>query len=130
MANNQQVETVHSGLDKAKLAIAILLGVGGFVVFYVLDAQKMSGWMQWLALLVMLVAAVGVFTTSAWGKEFIGYARDSSREVKKVVWPKPKEALRMTLYVFVFVVVVAIFLWCADLLIEWLVYGKILGGGQ
>lgn len=130
MANNQQVETVHSGADKAKLGLTILLAAGSFVMFYVLDGQKVAGWLQWIAFFVMLIAAVGVFATSSWGKEFIGYGRDSAREVKKVVWPKPKEALQMTLYVFVFVVIVAILLWCADLLIEWLIYSKFLGGGQ
>lgn len=129
MANNQQVETIHSGADKAKLAFTVLLALGGFVVFYVLDAQKAAGWVQWIALFVLLIAAVGVFTTSSWGKEFMAYVRDSAREVKKVVWPKPKEAMQMTLYVFAFVVVVAIFLWCADLLINWLIYSKFLGGG-
>lgn len=130
MANNQQVETVHSGLDKAKLAFAVLLVLGGFVAFYILAAQRAAGWMQWLTLLFFLAAGVGVFAVSSWGKEFVGYCRDSVREVKKVVWPKPKEAMQMTIYVFLFVVAVSLFLWCADLLIEWLVYGKLLGGGQ
>ena len=53
------VETVGTGADKTKLAVAALLVVGGFVAFYLLSAQGSLA--QWAALLVALGAAVGVF---------------------------------------------------------------------
>lgn len=124
---NPQVETVHSGADKAKLTFAILLAVAGFVVFYILSARGMAGWMQWGVLLVLLVLAAGVFTTTSWGKEFIAYCRDTVKELKKVYWPTPKEAMQMTLYVFVFVLVMALFLWGADALMNLVIYKLILG---
>ncbi|XQU69301.1 preprotein translocase subunit SecE [Cupriavidus sp. H18C1] len=57
----------------------------------------------------------------------MGFARESYREVRKVVWPTRKEAGQMTGLVFVFVVVMALFLWSADKLIEWVIFSLVLG---
>jgi len=48
-------------------------------------------------------------------------------EVKKVVWPTRKEATQITAIVFVFVLTMALFLWGADKLLEFLLYNVILG---
>lgn len=120
-----QVETVTSGADKAKLAAALLLAVGALVAFYMLSKQ--GSLVQWAALLVGLGVAVAVFLTAEPGKQLLAFARDSWREVKKVVWPTRKEAIQMTAYVFAFVVVMALFLWATDKTIEWVFYDLILG---
>ena len=120
-----QVETVSTGADKAKLAIAAALVVGAVVAFYLLSKQGQIA--QWGALLVGLGAAVVVFVTSETGKELVAFGRDAWREVKKVVWPTRKEAIQMTAYVFGFVVIMALFLWLTDKKLEWLFYDVILG---
>jgi preprotein translocase subunit SecE len=125
MANPAQVETITTGADKAKLAIAGVLVVAAVVVFYVLAKQDL--WLRVAALIVLLAAAVATFFTSEPGKQLIAYGRDSAREVKKVVWPTRKEALQMTGYVFAFVVVMALFLFLTDKTLEWLLYDLILG---
>jgi preprotein translocase subunit SecE len=125
MANPQSVETVSTGADKAKLAVAGLLVIAAVVAFYALGRQDM--WMRVAALLVLLAAAVGTFFTAEPGKELIAYGRDSAREVRKVVWPTRKEALQMTGYVFAFVFVMALFLWMTDKTLEWVLYDLILG---
>jgi len=125
MANPQSVETVSTGADKAKLAVAGLLVIAAVVAFYVLGRQDM--WMRVAALLALLAAAVGTFFTAEPGKELIAYGRDSAREVRKVVWPTRKEALQMTGYVFAFVFVMALFLWMTDKTLEWVLYDLILG---
>ena len=117
MSNPPTVETVSTGADKAKLAGAVLLLVGGIVAFYVLGKQDL--WLRVLALLVLIAAAVGVFFTSESGKQLTAFGRDSVREVKKVVWPTRKEATQMTGYVFAFVFVMALFLWLTDKTLEW-----------
>ncbi|TDQ37922.1 preprotein translocase subunit SecE [Tepidicella xavieri] len=119
------VETVGTGADKAKLAVAVLLVLAGFVAFYLLSAQ--AGWVQWLALLVGALAGAGVFLVSEPGRRFIGFGRDSWREVQKVVWPTRREAIQMTAYVFAFVFVMALFLWLTDKLLGWVLYDLILG---
>ena len=120
-----QVETVSTGADKLKLALAVGLVFGAIVAFYMLAKQGQVA--QWGALLVGLGAGVVVFVTSELGKEFVGFCRDSWREVRKVVWPARKEAIQMTAYVFAFVVVMALFLWLTDKTLEWVFYDLILG---
>ena len=122
---NPQIETVSTGADKAKLAAAGVLVIVAVTAFYVLGKQDM--WLRVVALLLLLLAAVGAFFTSESGKQLIAFGRDSAREVRKVVWPTRKEATQMTLYVFAFVVVMALFLWLTDKTLEWVLYDLILG---
>ena len=123
--SNPQVETVSTGADKAKLAVAGVLVIAAVVAFYALGKQDL--WLRVLALIALLAAAVATFFTSEAGKELIAYGRDSSREVRKVVWPTRKEATQMTGYVFAFVFVMALFLWLTDKTLEWALYDLILG---
>ena len=125
MANPPPVETITTGADKAKLAVAGVLVVAAVVVFYMLGKQDL--WVRVAALIVLMAAAVATFFTSEQGKQLIAYGRDSAREVKKVVWPTRKEALQMTGYVFAFVFVMALFLFLTDKTLEWLLYDLILG---
>ena len=120
-----EVQTVQSGADKAKLAVAVALLLGGFVAFYLLGSQ--GAWVQWAALVAALVAAVVVFGLSESGKQLIAFGRDAWREARKVVWPARKEAIQMTAYVFAFVFVMALFLWLTDKTIGWVLYDLILG---
>ena len=121
----QQVETVSTGADKAKLGLAAALVVAAVVGFYLLTKQGPV--IQWVALLAGLASAVLVFVSTEPGKEFLAFGRDAWREAKKVVWPARKEAMQMTAYVFAFVVVMAIFLWTTDKLLEWAIFDLFLG---
>ena len=123
--SNPSVETVSTGADKAKLAVAGLLVIGAVVAFYALGKQDQ--WVRVIALLGLLAVAVGIFFTSESGKQLIAYGQDAVKEVKKVVWPTRKEAMQMTGYVFAFVFVMAFFLWLTDKTLEWALYDLILG---
>jgi len=123
--SNPPVETVSTGADKAKLAIAGLLVIGAVATFYALGKQDQ--WVRVIALLGLLAVAVGIFFTSESGKQLIAYGQDAVKEVKKVVWPTRKEAMQMTGYVFAFVFVMAFFLWLTDKTLEWALYDLILG---
>ena len=68
-----------------------------------------------------------VFFTAEPGKQLIAFGRDSSREVKKVVWPTRKETVQTTGAVFAFVVVMALFLYLTDKSLEWVLYDLVLG---
>jgi len=120
-----QIETVTTSADKAKLAAAGLLVVGGVAAFYLLGKQDL--WLRVVVLLVLLAAAVGAFFTSAQGRELTAFGQDAIKEMRKVVWPTRPEATQMTLYVFAFVVIMALFLWLTDKTLEWVIYGLILG---
>ena len=118
------VETVNNKADLAKIGLSIALVIGGLVGYYML--AKQGGFAQWGAILVAMAAAVGVFLTSEYGKQFVALSKDSVNEAKKVVWPTRKEAIQMTVYVFAFVVVMALFLWLVDKSLEWILYDLIL----
>jgi len=119
------IDTVSTSADKARLAAAGLLVVGGVAAFYLLGQQSL--WLRVIALLALIAVAVGVFLTSAPGKELIAFSQDSIKEMRKVVWPTRPEATQMTLYVFAFVVVMALFLWLVDKSLEWVLYDLVLG---
>jgi preprotein translocase subunit SecE len=123
--SNPPVETVSTGADKAKLAVAGLLVIGAVAAFYALGKQDQ--WVRVVALLGLLAVAVGIFFTSESGKQLIAYGQDAVKEVRKVVWPTRKEAMQMTGYVFAFVFVMAFFLWLTDKTLEWALYDLILG---
>jgi preprotein translocase subunit SecE len=125
MASSQQVDTVNTTADKAKLAAAVVLVIAALVAYYLLGKQGAIA--QWGGLLAGLGAAVVVFFASEPGKQLVAFGRDAWREVKKVVWPSRKEATQMTLYVFGFVVIMALFLWLTDKTLEWVFYDLILG---
>jgi len=123
--SNQSVQTVTTSADKAKLALAAIAITAGVVGFYALAGQ--SGLIRAAALVGGLLLAVVFAWPSQMGRDFVGFARESVRETKKVVWPSRKEATQITGVVFGFVVVMAIFLWGTDKLLELVLYSLILG---
>ena len=123
--SSTDVETVHTGADKAKLLLSVVLFVGAFAAFFSLKAQ--GSLVQWGALLLGIVLAVVSFLTADAGRRLVAFGKDSAREVRKVVWPARKEATQMTGYVFAFVIVMALFLWLTDKTLEWVLYDLILG---
>jgi len=120
-----QIQTISTGVDKAKLAAAAILVVASLAAFYLLGKQGQL--VQWAVLLVGLAAAAGAFFASESGRQLIAFGRDAWREVRKVVWPARKEAVQITAYVFGFVLIMALFLWLTDKTLEWLFYDLILG---
>jgi preprotein translocase subunit SecE len=122
---NPAVETVNTGADKAKWAMAALLVVGGIAAYYFLASQ--GGLARVGAMLALFAAGIAMFFTSFAGKELIAFGRDAYREVRKVVWPSRKETMQTTAFVFAFVVVMALFLWLTDKTLEYVLYDLILG---
>ena len=122
---NPNVETVTSGTDRAKIALALILVVAGIAGFYALSQQPMA--LRVGSIVVGLLAAAAVGWFSAPGQRFFEFARESWAEAQRVVFPSRKETTQMTLAVFAFVVIGAIFLWTVDKSLEWLLYDLILG---
>ncbi len=122
---NPSVEVVDTSSDKLMLIAGVLLVVAGFVGFFWLNGQEW--YVRGAALVVGVVAGVVVGLLSSPGKGFIAFAKDSYKEVRKVVWPTRKEASQTTLVVFGFVLVMAVLLWISDKSIEWVIFSVILG---
>jgi preprotein translocase subunit SecE len=123
--SNQSVQTVGNASDKLKVGLAVCALVAGVVAFYVLSGQ--ATYIRAGVLLLALLVALVLSWTSAAGRSFVDFAKESVRETKKVVWPTRREALQITAIVFGFVLVMAIFLWGTDKLLEFLLYDVILG---
>jgi preprotein translocase subunit SecE len=124
--SNTAIENVTSTADRLKLALAVLVIIGGIVGFSVLESK------------IPLVGRIAVFIGSlilaaiiAWfsepGRRTIAFAQDSYNEVRRVIWPTRKETIQMTGIVFAFVAVMGLFLWVLDKLIAWLLFGVLLG---
>ena len=111
--------------DKLKFALALALLAAGVVGFYVLAEQPLV--LRVLSVLADVGAGVAVAALSEPGRRFIGFARESVTETKKVVWPSRKETTQTTGLVFVFAVVMALFLWLTDKSLEWVLYDLVLG---
>ncbi|MFZ3126646.1 MAG: preprotein translocase subunit SecE [Rhodoferax sp.] len=120
-----QVQTVSTGVDKAKLVAAAALVVAALAAFYLLGSR--GPLVQWVVLVLGLAFAAGAFFSSESGRQLVAFGRDAWREVRKVVWPARKEAIQITAYVFGFVLIMALFLWLTDKTLEWLFYDLILG---
>ncbi len=122
---NPSVETVNTSGDKLMLALGVMLVLAVYAGFFLLGGKEW--YFRGAALAVGVIAGVGVALMSLPGKSFIAFAKDSYREVRKVVWPTRKEATQTTLVVFGFVLVMALFLWISDKSIEWAIFSVILG---
>ena len=123
--SNHPVQTVATSNDKIKVVAAICAVIAGIVGFYFLSGQPTA--VRAAVLAVGLLLAVGMLWTSTPGRGFMSFAKESVREVKKVVWPTRKEATQITLIVFGFVLIMSLFLWGTDKLLELLLYNVILG---
>lgn len=123
--SNHPVQTVSTSNDKYKVILAVVAAVAGVAAFYILAGQ--ATWIRAAALVAGLLVAAGFVATSEMGRDFVGFAKESVRETKKVVWPTRKEAGQITAVVFGFVLIMAIFLWGTDQVIGYLLYDVILG---
>jgi preprotein translocase subunit SecE len=103
--------------DSAKLAVAIVLLLGGIVAFYALHSQP--DWQRWLAVVAGVVLGVVVFGLSQRGRSFFEFVIESRVELRKVVWPTRQETGMTTLAVFVFVIVAGTFFWVLDVFLSW-----------
>ena len=118
-------KTEDFSVDKAKIALAVVLVIAGLVGFYHFSEQALV--LRVLYVLGGLVAGGAVAWFSEPGQTFVGFARQSIDETKKVVWPTRREAMLTTGAVFLFVFVMALFLWLTDKSLEWALYDLILG---
>ncbi|QTH62817.1 preprotein translocase subunit SecE [Psychrosphaera ytuae] len=113
------VEQSNNGLDVVKWVIAIALLAGAVIANNMFDQESV------LIRAVGVVAAVviaGFFAaTTAKGKTFIGFAKESNKEVRKVIWPSRQEATQTTLIIFAATAVIAIILYFLDMFLRWAV---------
>jgi preprotein translocase subunit SecE len=113
--------------DKIKLLVAFLLVAAGIAGFYALHDS--AAVLKLASVLLGLLAAAGVAWTTALGKQFFMFGKDSVAEAKRVVWPTRKETIQTTVVVIVFAFVMAVFLWGVDATLMVLV-NKLMGRSE
>ena len=122
--STQDIETVNSKLDMLLVALAVLAVLAGVLGFSLLSEQSL------LARIGILAGGLALGLGLAWfsqpGKQFLGFARESYEETKRVSWPPRKETVNTTGIVFAFVVISAIFLFIVDKGLEWFLYDLLL----
>ena len=120
------IEQSNNGLDLVKWIIVIGLLAGAVIANNLFEQESV------LIRAIGVVAAViiaGVFAaTTVKGKTFIGFAKESNKEVRKVIWPTRQEATQTTLIIFVATAVIALMLYFLDMGLRWLV-GLVTGVG-
>lgn len=114
---NSRVETGVSKLDTVKLAVALLMIIGGVVGFYLYPEQ--STLLRTLGLLVIVGIAAAIAYQTEKGRHIWGFFQDAQIEVRKVVWPSRQETVQTTLLVILMVILVAIILWLLDMFLGW-----------
>ncbi len=123
--SNTNVTTVANTGDRIKVTLAILvvaIGIFAYSFFSDLNIYARVG------IFVGSLALAGILVwLSDLGKRTLAFASGSYNELKRVVWPSRNEVLQMTGIVFAFVFVMSLFLWIADKLIDWILYGIFLG---
>ena len=124
--SNTSIENVTSVTDKLKLGLSVFVIIAGIVGFSVFESKLPT-----VARVAIFVASLGLAAVIAWmsepGRRTVAFAHESYNEVKRVVWPTRKETLQMTGIVFAFVAIMGLFLWVLDKLVEWLLFGVLLG---
>ncbi|MCK9515611.1 MAG: preprotein translocase subunit SecE [Ottowia sp.] len=120
-----QIETVSTGLNKAKMILVGVFVAAALVAFYFFTGR--GALLQWGSLLGGLALAALLFFTAESGQRLVAFSRDAWRETQKVVWPSRREALQTAAFVFAFSVAMAVVLWLADQFLQWALYDMILG---
>lgn len=106
-------ESTKSPLDGLKWGVTIVLLaaiiVGNYMFGETVNILIRVG-------VFLLLAALAVFSAAMTekGKTFIGFAKDSRLEVRKVVWPTRQETVQTTLIILAVSVIVGLILWGLD----------------
>jgi preprotein translocase subunit SecE len=108
-----QTETQGSSFDSIKWLIAIALLAAAVVGNYYYG-ETVSVLYRALAVVAMVVVAGFALATTDKGRRFLGFAKESRTEVRRVVWPTRQEATQTTLIVVVATAIVALILWGMD----------------
>ena len=113
-------KTAASPGDIAKYALAILLAAAGVFAFYWF-ANQWATLVRALAVVGGLVLGGLVFMATAKGREVREFLYEVRFELRKVVWPARKDAMRTTWVVIAVVIAVSLILAGFDVVIQWLV---------
>ena len=122
---NNSAEVVNSGspVDVILWIIALALFAGALMVNQYLPAYWAPAnniWVRVGVILACIVVALGLLYATHQGKGFVRLLKDSRIELRRVIWPTKQETMTASWQVLLVVIITAVFLWCFDYLIGWL----------
>jgi len=106
-------EKSKSSLDGLKWSITVLLLAAIIVGNYMYSEQTHVVARIAIFLLLGALALLSAAFTEK-GKTFLGFAKDSRLEVRKVVWPTRQETVQTTLIILVVSTITGLILWGLD----------------
>ena len=113
-----KVEEQPTIVDTAKLALSIVIVLGGLVAYYYFgDASAL---LRTLGVLLALALAAVVALTSMQGKALWKFVLGARVELSKVVWPTKDETIQTTLVVLVVAVIGGVLFWTLDFFLLWI----------
>lgn len=113
------VEQSNNGLDVVKWVIAIALLAGAVIANNMFDQESVL--IRAIGVVAAVVIAGFFAATTTKGKTFISFAKESNKEVRKVIWPSRQEATQTTLIIFAATAIIAIILYFLDMFLRWAV---------
>lgn len=121
---NTNVETETPVLDIIKKIFSALIVVAAVSAFYYFSVdhdsvKEIRLLFRVLALVSVIVAVLGLMSTTNTGKFVLSFVLESKQEVRKVIWPTRDETMRTTLLVFAMVFIVGLILWVLDMFLFW-----------
>ncbi|TCJ94769.1 protein translocase subunit secE/sec61 gamma [Volucribacter psittacicida] len=94
------------------IIVALVVAVAALGNVYFTDEISTS--IRVVAIIVLLVIALGLVAVTNQGRKALGFFKESKIELRKIVWPTRQEATQTTLIVMAVTVVVALVLWGLD----------------
>jgi|AntDeeMinimDraft_5_1070356.scaffolds.fasta_scaffold09767_4 preprotein translocase subunit SecE len=113
-------QTRHDGLKW--VAVVALLAVAVVANTYFSGVGLLY---RVLGVVVLCVLAAAVALTTTKGRSLVTLARESKKEIQRVIWPTRPETVQTTAIVLVAVMVVGLLLWLLDTLLGWAMSGVI-----
>ena len=113
-----KVEEQPTIVDTAKLALSIVIVLGGLFAYYYFG--EASALLRTLGVLLALALAAVVALTSLQGRALWKFVLGARVELSKVVWPTKDETIQTTLVVLVVAVIGGVLFWTLDLFLLWL----------
>lgn len=104
-------------IDILKWFLAVLFVSAGIFNYYYFADQEL--YLRMGAWILMLLLAGGIALWTSQGRQFLGFAKASRSEMRKVVWPTRQETVQTTMIVAALVLVTALILWGVDTLLMW-----------
>lgn len=106
-------ENTASSMDGLKWGITIIL-LAAIIVGNYLYGESLHVVARVSVLLVLAALAVLSAALTEKGKTFVGFAKESRLEVRKVVWPTRQETVQTTLIILAVSTIVGLVLWGLD----------------